>query len=97
MTIDCTTPGQVEIRMIDHITEILEALEKTEQPNGRGTKTSAAPADLFKIDNDCETLNKKTSNSVPQPGGKDFACHQASQAKHLHHSRLPHNKSEGAR
>jgi hypothetical protein len=58
MTLDYTTPGKVEIRMIEYITEILDAFDKAE-PNGSGTKRSAAPANLFKIDEDCEKLNEK--------------------------------------
>jgi hypothetical protein len=58
MTLDYTTPGQVEIRMTDYIAEILTAFDKAE-PKGGGTKSSAAPADLFKIDDDCEKLKEK--------------------------------------
>jgi hypothetical protein len=58
MTLDYTTPGQVKISMIDYVSEILDAFDKAE-PNGGGTKTSAAPADLFKIDEDCEKLKPK--------------------------------------
>ena len=58
MTLDFTTPGEVKITMIDYVTEILDAFEKAE-PKGGGTKSSAAPADLFKIDEDCEKLKSK--------------------------------------
>jgi hypothetical protein len=59
MTLDYTTPGQVKIPMIDYgVVEILDAFNKA-KPNGSATKSSAAPANLFKIDEDCEKLNKK--------------------------------------
>jgi hypothetical protein len=57
VTLDCATPGQVKIRMIECIQEIMDAFDKVE-PNGSGTKTSAAPANLFKIDEDCEKLDE---------------------------------------
>jgi hypothetical protein len=47
VTLDCTTPGQVETRMLDCILEILVAFEK------------AAPANLFKVDEDCEQRSEK--------------------------------------
>jgi hypothetical protein len=58
MTLDYTTPGQVKIKMIDYVQEIINAFDKAE-PNGGGTKTSAAPSSLFKIDEDCEKLDEK--------------------------------------
>jgi hypothetical protein len=62
MTLDYTTPGQVEIRMLDYIQEILDAFDKAEA-NGSGTKTSAAPPHLFKVDADCEKLNEKEATA----------------------------------
>ena len=41
--------------MIGYVDEILTAFDKAD-PKGRGTKTSAAPENLFKIDEDCEKL-----------------------------------------
>jgi hypothetical protein len=58
MTLAYTTPGQVKITMLDYVQEILDAFEKAE-PKGGGTKTSAAPSNLFKVDEDCEKLNEK--------------------------------------
>ena len=56
MTLDYSIPGQVKISMFDYIEEILAAFNKAE-PKGAGTKSSAAPDDLFKINEDCEKLN----------------------------------------
>jgi len=64
MTLDYTVKGQVQITMTDYIDEILTAFAKAEG-NGSGeqskkTKSSAAPENLFKVDEDCE---KKLSQS----------------------------------
>ena len=61
MTLDYSVRGQVKITMFDYLKEILTAFEKAE-PNSRGIKTSAAPDNLFKIDEDCEKL--KPSKAV---------------------------------
>ena len=61
MTLDYTTKGQVKITMYDYIDEILAAFDKAE-PNARGTKASAAPENLFKVDADCVKL--ETSKAV---------------------------------
>jgi hypothetical protein len=53
MTLDFTTPGQAKLTMFDYVEEILNAFDKAE-PNGSGTKTSAAPDNLFKVDEDCK-------------------------------------------
>jgi hypothetical protein len=55
MTLDYSVPGQVKITMLDYVNEILAAFDKAE-PKGGGTKTSAAPDILFKVDEDCEKL-----------------------------------------
>jgi hypothetical protein len=55
MTLDYSIPGQVKITMIDYVDEILAAFDKAE-PKGGGTKTSAAPDSLFKVDEDCDKL-----------------------------------------
>ena len=49
MTLDYTFRGQVQITMIDFLDEVLTAFDKAE-PKGGGTKTSAAPENLFKAD-----------------------------------------------
>jgi hypothetical protein len=58
MKLDFTLPGRVKITMFEFLEEVILAFEKAD-PNGGGTKTSAAPADLFKIDEDCTKLAPK--------------------------------------
>ena len=55
MTLDYTLCGQVQITMIDFLDEVLIAFDKAE-PKGGGTKTSAAPENIFKVDEDCKKL-----------------------------------------
>jgi hypothetical protein len=55
MTLDYTFRGQVKITMFDYVNEILTSFDKAE-PKVGGTKTSAAPASLFKVDDNCEKL-----------------------------------------
>jgi hypothetical protein len=57
MTLDYTVRGQVKITMFDYVDEILTAFDKAE-PKGGGTKTSAAPYSLFKVDESCEKLKQ---------------------------------------
>jgi hypothetical protein len=57
MTLDYTVRGQVKITMFDYVDEILNAFDKAE-PKGGGTKTSAAPDSLFKVDENCEKLKQ---------------------------------------
>jgi hypothetical protein len=56
MTLDFTLPGRVKITMFDYVEEIIVAFEKAD-PQARGTKTSAAPSNLFTVDDDCKKLN----------------------------------------
>ena len=55
MTLDYTVRGQVKISMFDYVNEILTAFDKAE-PDGAGTKASAAPVNLFTVDEDCTKL-----------------------------------------
>jgi hypothetical protein len=55
MTLDYSIPGKVKITMLDYVDEILAAFDKAE-PKGVGTKTSAAPDSLLKVDEDCKKL-----------------------------------------
>ena len=55
MTLDYTVHGQVQITMIDFVDEVLLDSDKAE-PKGGGTKTSAAPENLFKVEEYCEKL-----------------------------------------
>ena len=58
MTLDYTTRGRVKVTMLDHVNDIIVAFEKAE-PDSGGVKSSAAPENLFKIDEDCEKLAPK--------------------------------------
>ena len=55
MTLYYTIRGQVQIKIIDILDKVLITFDKAE-PKGDGTKTSAAPENLFKVDGDCEKL-----------------------------------------
>jgi hypothetical protein len=55
MTLDYTVRGQVKITIFDDISEIITAFDNAE-PKGDGTKTSAAPDSLFKVDEICAKL-----------------------------------------
>ena len=55
MTLDYTVRGQVQITIIKFLHKILISFKKAE-PKGGGTKTSAAPENLFKVDEYCEKL-----------------------------------------
>jgi hypothetical protein len=55
MTLDYTVCSRVNILMFDYVDEIINAFDKAE-PRGGGTKSSAAPDNLFKVNKDCEKL-----------------------------------------
>jgi hypothetical protein len=55
MTLDYTVHGRVNISMFDYVDEIINAFDKAELKGG-STKSSAAPDDLFKVDEDREKL-----------------------------------------
>ena len=55
MTLDYTVRGRVQITMIDFLDKFLIDFDKAE-PKGGGTKTSAAPENTFKVEEDCEKL-----------------------------------------
>jgi hypothetical protein len=61
MNLDYTIRGQVKITMLNYVDEIVTAFDKAE-PKVGGTKTSAAPDSLFKVDENCEKL--KQDNAV---------------------------------
>ena len=58
MTLDYFTVVQVKITMLDYIDKILDAFYKS-VPIGDGNKSSAAPYIIFKVNEDCKTLNTK--------------------------------------
>jgi hypothetical protein len=55
MKLDFTATCQVAVTMFDHLDDTLAVFEKIE-PNGGGTKSSAAPVNLFTVNEDCEKL-----------------------------------------
>ena len=55
MTLVYTICGQVQITSIYFLDKFFIAFDKAE-PKGGGTKKSAAPDNLFKVDEDCEKL-----------------------------------------
>ena len=55
MTLYYTVSGQAQITMINFLDIILIAFNKVETKGG-GTKTSAAPENIFKVREDCEKL-----------------------------------------
>jgi hypothetical protein len=56
MTIDFTMKGQCKISMLEYIDDLLKAFEKV-APKETGTKVSAAPKDLFVVDEDSKKLS----------------------------------------
>jgi hypothetical protein len=60
MNLDYTVCGQVKITIFDYVDEIVTAFDKAEL-KGAGTKTSAAPDSLFKVDESCEKLKQDTA------------------------------------
>ena len=58
MTLDCATPGQVKISMFDYIDEIIAAFDEAyPEFKDKDTKSSAAPNNLFVVDEDCKKLS----------------------------------------
>jgi hypothetical protein len=62
MTLDYSISGQVKITMLDYVDEILTAFQAVD-PKATGTKSSAAPDDLFKVDDDCEKLDPQQAQA----------------------------------
>ena len=60
MTLDYSVKGQCKISMPQYIEETLKVFEAAE-PNQTGTKSSAAPKDLFEVDENCPKLDKVKS------------------------------------
>ena len=58
MTLDYSVKGQVNTTVLDYINEITECLDKAE-PKASGTKSSAAPLNLFIVDEECEKIRKR--------------------------------------
>ena len=58
MTLDYSVKGQVKITMLDYVKECLNTFDKIAPKEG-GTKTSAAPSNLFVVKEDSERLSKE--------------------------------------
>ena len=56
MTLDYTVSGISRISMLEYIDEILTVFEKMD-PRNSSTKSSLAPDNLFKVDEDCDNLS----------------------------------------
>ena len=55
MRIDFSVPRRVQITMFDNVDDIIKAFEKA-YPKLKGTKSTAAPSNLFIVNDDCEKL-----------------------------------------
>ena len=55
MKLDYSSPGRVKISQFEYIEEVITAFDKAD-PGGGNSKTSAAPTNLFRIDEDCAKL-----------------------------------------
>ena len=58
MTLDYTTKGQVKVTMPEHMEECIKEFEKI-APDAKGTKSSAAPSNLFTTNDKSEKLSPK--------------------------------------
>ena len=92
MTLAFTTLGQGNITMLDSIDEIINTFDKS-YPTGGGTKSSAAPDILLKVDEECKNLIPRICG-VSSPGGKNIICYQADQDGKLHRNFILHFESD---
>ena len=60
MTIDYSKPGQAKVTMLNYVEEILTDFAKSD-PKATGTKSSAAPENLFLVNEECEKLSTNKS------------------------------------
>ena len=60
MTLDYTTKGLCKVTRLDYIEEVIKTFYKMD-PKATGTKTSAAPSDIFVVKEDCTKLTKEKS------------------------------------
>ena len=74
MTLDFSTKRQVKISMVDYVKEVVAAWDNAHKHNndgftevkskrGRKSKSSAAPEDLFKVDEDATKLNTEMATA----------------------------------
>ena len=64
MTLDFMTARQVKVSMFDYVDDLLRDHKKA-APEEHGTKSSAAPRNLFVMDDNCEKLDKKKAEQFP--------------------------------
>jgi hypothetical protein len=81
ITLDYTVCRRVNISMFDYVDKIIKAFDKAE-PKGGGTKSGAAPDDLFKVDEDRENLRPEKAVEFHNLVA-DTICHQMSQTQYL--------------
>jgi len=62
MTLDYTSSRQVKVTMFNYIKEILAAFDAVD-PKATGTKASAAPDELFKVNEKCEKIGTKLATA----------------------------------
>ena len=60
MTLEYSLKGQINITVLYYINEMLDLLER-EEPKDSGTKSSAAPMNLFVVGEYCDKLIKEKS------------------------------------
>jgi Reverse transcriptase (RNA-dependent DNA polymerase) len=73
MTLDYTTTGQVKITMFDYVQEILTAFDEAD-PKATGLKTSAAPENLFKINENSPKLDPTMATAFHTLVAKTLYC-----------------------
>jgi hypothetical protein len=92
MTLDYIVPGQVKIAILDYVDEILAAFDMAE-PKCGGTKTSAAPDRMFKVNEDCEKLAQAKAVELHNLVER-LLCHQEIKAGQLYCNHIPNHESE---
>ena len=60
MTLNYSKEGAFQVTMFENLKAILETFDKIDT-KAKGTKKSAAPANLFTVKEDCEKLDKERS------------------------------------
>jgi hypothetical protein len=90
MTLDYSLPGRVMITIFEYIMEIIAAYNKADLKGG-GTKTSAAPENHFKIDDDCKKLDPVKSQELHTLVAKTLYATKRTRQDTLHRSCLSHH------
>ena len=85
--------GQVKITMLGYIRECIKLFEEI-APKERGSKSSAAPKDVFVVNVKVEKLRSLQEATILPSCDKDTLCCEASQARYRCRNVLSHNESE---